>query len=198
MNMETLQEEELVAFPSGEDFLANRELSDRLYTYALLYGGYLDTGMFSNSFSSRGLYKKLGISYRLMQKQLYNMVSANYFKQNGAEYLLDINPSGYTRYVDREILEKLYEENISDLIKVYIYLSSLYSVYKDKAWFSYNTIATALGYKAQRCMSNKNKMQELVTKLKELGLVKYKQNPNSNIYKISFILTYVKINSKKE
>ena len=193
MSENEIEQESLLVFPSGEDFLANRELSDRLYAYALMYGGYLNTGLFSNSFTDRGLYKKLDISYRLMKKQLYNMVEYNYFKKNGSEYLLDINPSGYVRYVSREILEILYEQNMEELIKTYIYLSSLYSVYKNKAWFSYNTIATALGYKAQRCMSNKNKMKELVDRLVELGMVQYKNNSNSSNFKISFVLTYVRM-----
>lgn len=163
--------------PSDERFLSNKKISDRLYIWILLNGEKIDTDIYISKTPRNG-YKELEINYRTFYRRLSELEINGYLSEIGDKYEVTKNVSNFVRYIYKDIAEKLCDTKIDNIIKVYIYLGSLYSSYGNKAWFTYNTIIEQIGYSNERNMKNQEKVKIILEKLEELNLIKY-----SRIYK---------------
>lgn len=160
-----------VLIPSDREFLSNKKISDRLYVWILLTGERIDTDIYIDKMPRNG-YKLVGINYRTFYKRIEELVEKGYLEENEYKYKVS-KISHFKRLIYEDIIEKLYETKIDNIIKVYVYLSSLYAQYGDSAWFTYNSILEAIGYNHERNTRNQNKIKNILNKLEELKLLKY-------------------------
>lgn len=182
--------------PSDERFLSNKDISDRLYIWILLNGEKIDTDIYINK-TPRDGYKELEINYRTFYRKLYALVANGYLNEMEDKYEVTKNVSNFVRYIYKDIAEKLCNTKIDNIIKVYVYLGSLYSSYGNKAWFTYNTILNSIGY-ATNDTRNQSKVKIILEKLEELNLIKYSRVYNQgDSYQIKFQLLDIVSEIKK-
>lgn len=178
--------------PSDDEFLSNKKISDRLYVWLLQNGDIIDRDTYINK-KMRNAYKELGVNYRTFYRRIEELVKCGYLIENEFKYKISGEYSEFKRYVYEDIIENLYETGIDNIIKVYIFLSSLYSSYGNKAWFNYNSILAAIGYSHERNIKNQEKVKIILEKLVELGLIKYSRTYTAGEkYQIKFKLLNVK------
>lgn len=145
--------------PSEENFISNKDISDLLYVWILLNGKREDNQI-SISQKPRGAYKELGMCYRTFYRKLDKLLENGYIEKDGEyKYIISNKEYKYKRYVYKDIIERLYETKIDNIIKVYIYLCSLYDMNKKKGketFFRYNTIAKVIGYYGGESRDSRN------------------------------------------
>lgn len=165
-----------LAIPNTEEFLKNKNISDRMYACILLKGNkegiytYIEKG-------SRYICNELQIDYyRTYKKRIAALVEGGYLENCGNRYRVSLRTSAdYSKYIDREIVEKLYNTGLDNLIKVYVRLSWLYYLKKEEAWFTYNSLLDIIGYDHNKQTKNREKMRMMLEKLEELGLIQYEK-----------------------
>lgn len=182
-----------LSVPSDTGFLSNKNISDRVYVWILLNGEYMgDTICIDRK--PRGAYKEIGIDYKTFYKRLQDLVDNNYLEYTEFGYQTNPESSAYNRLVYKSTLETLYNAKIDNIIKVYVYLSSLYSSYNKGAYFTYDKLARELGYDTEG--NNRYKIRKkivvILDKLEELGLIKYEKYSKSSIYNYKFRITGIK------
>ena len=178
--------------PSSGEFLSNKKISDRLYVWLLQNGEIIEKDIYIDK-KMRNAYKELGVNYRTFYRRIEELVKCGYLIENEYKYKISGEDSEFKRYIYEDIVEKLYETKIDNIIKVYVFLSSLYSSYGDRAWFNYNSILAAIGYSHKRNMKNQDKVKVILEKLVELGLIKYSRTYIAGEkYQIKFKLLNVK------
>lgn len=160
-----------VLIPSDKEFLSNKKISDRLYVWILLTGEKIDTDIYIDKMPRNG-YKSVGINYRTFYRRLNELLENGYLEDNEYKYKVS-KVSHFKRLIYEDIVKRLYETKIDNIIKVYVYLSTLYAQYGSKAWFTYNSILEAIGYNHERNVRNQNKVKEILNKLEEMGFLKY-------------------------
>lgn len=165
-----------VAIPSDNKFLGNKDISDRVYVWLILNSTMIKKKLFINKSSIRGAYNKIGINKRTFYKAFNNLAELGYIVENEYQYEIaniTLKISKYKRYVSYDILSKLYGVGIENIIKVYLFLSSLYSMYGTESFFTYSTILHSIGYSYKKQTYNHKKVQKMLDKLKEIGVLKY-------------------------
>ena len=178
--------------PSDNRFLSNKKISDRVYAWILLNGERVDSDIFIDK-TPRNAYKDIGINYRTFYKRLEELVENGYLEDYEYQYKVSKDISEYNRYVYYDIVKRLYELKIDNIIKVYIYLGSMYAQYGNNAWFTYNSILAAIGYSHERNIRNQEKVKIIIEKLAELNLIKYcRTYEEGSKYQIKFKLLNVK------
>lgn len=184
--------------PSEENFISNKDISDLLYVWILLNGEREDNQI-SISQKPRGAYKELGMCYRTFYRKLDKLLENGYIEKDGEyKYIISNKEYKYKRYVYKDIIERLYETKIDNIIKVYIYLCSLYDMNKkkgSKTFFRYNTIAKVIGYYGgeSRDSRNEKKVGGIVKKLAEMNLISYSPQyiKVGESYQTNFILNKI-------
>lgn len=164
--------------PSEENFISNKEVSDILYVWILLNGDNIDGNITINQ-KPRGAYKELGINYRTFYRKIDKLLEYGYIEKDGEyKYKISSKKYKYKRYVYKDIIKELYDTKINNIIKVYIYLSSLYDTNQKKGiptYFRYNTLAKVIGYYGgkNRDSRNEKKVGGIVKKLSDMKLISY-------------------------
>lgn len=161
--------------PSVEEFIKDKEIDDRIYVYMLLNsdkGNEKETRVINKS-KLRGAYKKIGIHYRTMLRRLKFLIDGGYVIEFKEVYELNTKGYRYKKYIYREVLEKLYETKEKDIIKLYIYMSSLYTQYKSSAYFTYNSLVDILGYSSYKNNRKRKDIIRLLETLREIKLINY-------------------------
>ena len=183
--------------PSETKFLSNKDISDRLYVWILLNGEKDGGDTYIDKKPVNG-YKKLGISYRTFYKKLKELVENNYLEDCGYAYRVVTDNFEFSRLIYKNIAETLYQTGIDNIIKVYIYLGTLYSAYGKKAYFTFNKLSEDIGYLSKRSVEVKKNMENIISKLEELGLVKcYKDTECGERYHVRYKIAYVKTDLMK-
>lgn len=182
-----------LSIPSDAKFLSNKKISDRLYVWILLNGEQIESDIYIDK-TPRNAYKELGIAYRTFYKRLDYLVAGGYLKNCEYQYKVAKDVSMYQKYIYKDILRTLYETGIDNIIKVYVYLSSLYSVYKKESWFTYNSILSAIGYSHERNCRNQEKVKIILDTLDKLGFIRYcRTYKPGEKYQIKFKLLNVRM-----
>lgn len=183
--------------PSETKFLSNKDISDRLYMWILLNGEKDGGDTYIDKKPVNG-YKKLGISYRTFYKKLKKLVENNYLEDCGYAYRVVTDNFEFSRLIYKNVAETLYQTGIDNIIKVYIYLGTLYSAYGKKAYFTFNKLSEDIGYLSKRSVEVKKNMENIISKLEELGLVKcYKDTECGERYHVRYKIAYVKTDLMK-
>lgn len=200
------QKKTAVLIPSGEEFISNKEISDIVYAWILLNGDRDELGI-SIDQKPRGASKEIGIDIKTFYKRLERLEQAGYLIKDGTyKYYIDNSNCKYKRYIPKEILQKLYNTRMENIIKVYVYLGSLYDTNRKKGvetFFRYNTLVNMLGYYGgkngmNRDHRNEAKVRGVVEKLAELGLITYTPRyiKTGSTYQVNLILNNV-VNGKE-
>lgn len=184
-----------VAIPSDNVFLSNKDISDRVYVWMILNSIKLNKKLFTNKNKVRGAYNKIGMNYRTFCKAVDNLIAGGYLKDIEFQYEITnitLKISKYKRYVSYDILEKLYNTGIDNIIKVYLFLSSLYSMYGTESFFTYSTILNSIGYSYKKQTYNHKKIQSMLDKLEEMGMIKYcRTYTPGDSYKIKYRILFI-------
>ena len=182
-----------VLIPSEDYFLKDKKISDRIYAYILLKGERIENEIYIDKKIRNG-YKELGINYRTFYKRLDYLASVGYLEDLGSKYKIKTDMIEKRRFVYRDIIQKLYLTNKDNIIKVYVYLSSLYSQYGKNAWFTYNSLLAAIGYSYERNTRNQSTIESILIELSKLNIIKYcRTYKPGDKYMIKFQLLYVKV-----
>ena len=161
-----------ILIPNDIEFLSNKDISDRVYTWALINGENIGGEIYIDK-KPRAAYKELGINYRTFYKKIDKLKEHGYLVEEEFKYKI-VKPSGkFFRYIYKDIAQKLLETKIDNIIKIYVYLGTLYGEYRAGAYFTYNKLIETIGYSNNKNTSNKNNILKILEKLKELGLIKY-------------------------
>lgn len=185
--------------PLDTEFISNKHISDRLYAWILLNGN-RDGKVLSIPYRPQRAYKSIGICYRTFYKRLDSLVGGGYLKNDVEKKRYVVSTAyKYKRFVKRETLIKLYETEMDNIIKIYIYLSSLYEIEKKKkrrSYFRLNTLAGKIGLFQNENGDSRTekKIKELVEKLSELGLLSYSEQKiksRSGRPQINYIINWV-------
>lgn len=164
-----------LGIPSGEDFIGDKDIDDRLYSYMLLHsskGFEKGTRLFQKA-KLRGAYKETGTCYRTLLRKLGYLVSGGYVIEFKEVYELGVKGHKYKKYICRDTLSKLYLTGEKDIIKLYIYLSSLYTQYKTAAYFTYNSLVGVLGYSSYKNNRKRKDIIRLLETLRDIKLINY-------------------------
>lgn len=184
-----------VVIPSDNVFLSNKDISDRVYVWMILNSIKLNKKLFTNKNKVRGAYNKIGMNYRTFCKAVDNLIAGGYLKDIEFQYEITnvtLKISKYKRYVSYDILEKLYNTGIDNIIKVYLFLSSLYSMYGTESFFTYSTILNSIGYSYKKQTYNHKKIQGMLDKLEEMGMIKYcRTYTPGDSYKIKYKILFI-------
>lgn len=184
-----------VAIPSDSKFLSNKDISDRVYIWLILNSSKQNKKLYINKTTIRGAYNKIGINKRTFYKAVNNLVSGGYLKETEYQYeitSITLKISKYKRYVSYDILEKLYSIGVDNIIKVYLFLSSLYSMYGKESYFTYSTILNGIGYSYKKQTYNHKKIQSMLDKLEEIGMIKYcRMYAPGDSYKIKYRILFI-------
>ena len=148
-----MRKQSSLLIPNDKQFLTNKKISDRLYVWILLNGEYIEGDIYIDK-KPRNAYNKLNMHYRSFYKRLEELIEEG--------YLIETN---YERYIYEDTARRLLETNINNIIKIYIYLGSLYSTYGKKAWFTYSNILSEIGYSENRDTRNNKKIKMILEKL---------------------------------
>lgn len=186
------KKEASMLIPSGKEFLSNKNISDRVYVWILLNGerNGLDTYIDKKP---RNAYKQIGIQYRTFYKRLDNLVENGYLEDCEYSYRVITNNSEYGRLIYKNTIQQLYNTGLDNIIKVYVYLGSLYSAYKTDAYFTLQKLSNEVGYLSQKSSEVNKKIKEILNKLSELGLVRYcKDTSMSERYHVKYKILEVK------
>ncbi len=165
-----------VAIPSDSKFLSSKDISDRVYVWLILNSTTIKKKLFINKSAIRGAYNKIGINKRTFYKAFSNLIESGYVAENEYQYEITnitLKISKYKRYVSYDILSKLYDTGVENIIKVYLFLSSLYSMYGTESFFTYSTILHSIGYSYKKQTYNHKKIQAMLDKLEEMNMLKY-------------------------
>lgn len=191
----------LIMVPSEERFIKNKYISDVVYMWILLHGKKEDDGVFSIPKKPKGAYKEIGISYLTFYKEIRELISCGFleeYSKDSNKYILYKREYDFKRYIPKRIIEMIYETKERSLLKLYIYLASMYDYNqkrKQETFFKPNTLAEALGYSGgvNRDTRTEKKMRGLVNKLVDLKLITYtiKYEPTDHRYKVTYILKSV-------
>lgn len=183
-----------LAIPNTEEFLKNKDISDMLYAGILLRGKKEGSYTYISK-KDKKICVELGIDYyRTYKKRIAALVDGGYLENYEDRYRVVFRTkNNYSKFVYGEIIEKLYDTKIDNLIKVYVRLSWLYYLKKDEAWFTYNSLLEAIGYNHYKNTRNRNKMKAMIEKLEEIGLLKCerivdKRNPKMIKFRVVKIL----------
>ena len=190
-----MSENATVAIPSDGKFLSNKDISDRAYVWLILNSKKIKNKLYINRNNIRGAYNKIGINKRTFYKAISNLVSNGYLKKTEYQYEITnitTKVSKYKRYVSYNILEKLYNTELDNIIKVYLFLSSLYSMYGKESYFTYSTVLSSIGYSYKKQTYNHKKIQGMLDKLEEIGTLKYCRTytPGDN-YQIKYRILFI-------
>ena len=164
-----------LGMPSGADFIGDKDIDDRLYSYMLLHSskGLEKEARLFHKTKLRGAYKDIGINYRTMLKRLDHLVGGGYIIEFKDIYELSVKGCKYKKYIYRDTLSRLYSTGEKDIIKLYIYLSSLYTQYKTAAYFTYNSLVGVLGYSSYKNNRKRKDIKRLLETLREMKLINY-------------------------
>ena len=164
-----------LGMPSGEDFIGDKDIDDRLYSYMLLHsskGLEKGTRLFQKA-KLRGAYKETGTCYRTLLRKLGYLVDGGYVIEFKEVYELGVKGHKYKKYICKDTLSKLYLTGEKDIIKLYIYLSSLYTQYKTEAYFTYNSLVGVLGYSSYKNNRKRKDIIRLLETLRDIKLINY-------------------------
>lgn len=168
-----MRKQSSLLIPNDKQFLTNKKISDRLYVWILLNGEYIEGDIYIDK-KPRNAYKKLNIDYKSFYRRLEELIDEGYLIETNYKYKVSKDITEYERYIYEDTARRLLETNINNIIKIYIYLGSLYSTYGKKAWFTYSNILSEIGYSENRDTRNNKKIKMILEKLKELGLIEYR------------------------
>lgn len=184
-----------VAIPSDNVFLSNKDISDRVYVWFVLNCIKKNKRCYMGKSRIRGAYNKIGMNKRTFYKAVDNLIAGGYLKDIEFQYEITnitLKISKYKRYVSYDILEKLYNTGIDNIIKVYLFLSSLYSMYGTESFFTYSTILNSIGYSYKKQTYNHKKIQSMLDKLEEMGMIKYcRTYTPGDSYKIKYRILFI-------
>ena len=184
-----------VAIPSDEKFLGNKDISDRIYVWFILNCNKKGKRYYISKSKIRGVYNKIGINYRTFCKAIDNLIAGGYLKDIEYQYEITnitLKISKYKRYVSYDILERLYNIKVDNIIKVYLFLSSLYSIYGKESYFTYSTILNSIGYSYKKQTYNHKKIQSMLDKLEEIGMIKYcRMYTPGDSYQIKYRILFI-------
>lgn len=190
-----------IMIPSEERFIKNKYISDVVYMWVLFNGEKEEDGTFSIPQRPKGAYKEVGVSYKTFRKEMQELINCGFLEEdpdNPSRYILYRREYDFKRYVPKRIIKMIYETKERSLLKLYIYLASMYDYNQKRnkeTFFKPNTISEALGYAggANRDTRTEKKMKGLVKKLADMGLITYhiKYEPTDHRYKALYILTDV-------
>lgn len=173
----------MIMFPSDKDFIENKKISDRLYMWCLLNGTYKDNGIYIKKNDNRGA-KSLNIDRRTFKKRIAALIEGGYLKncEDDNYYMIPKAEIQYKRYIYRDVAEKLYKAETDNLIKLFIVLSTYHDKYKGSVNedFSYRLLLKRIGLPYNHDIVQNHKMENMLTKLVELGLLKYGRSPRYN------------------
>lgn len=158
--------------PTDKEFLSNKDISDRLYVWILMNGNKDGYDIYIDKVPRNG-YKKLNTSYPTFKKRMIALESGGYLKNCGYQYRVSTDNVVYKRLVYKSTIQKLFDTGIDHIIKVYVYLASLYTQYGTKSYFTLSNLLETIGYSYSRNVKMNNKMKEILSKLVELGLIEY-------------------------
>ena len=172
-------------FPSDKDFIENKKISDRLYMWCLLNGTYKDNGIYIKKNDNRGA-KSLNIDRRTFKKRIAALIEGGYLKncEDDNYYMIPKAEIQYKRYIYRDVAEKLYKAETDNLIKLFIVLSTYHDKYKGSVVITVKDMLN--GYELSEAVPynhdivQNHKMENMLTKLVELGLLKYGRSPRYN------------------
>lgn len=173
----------MVMFPSTKDFIEDKNLSDRIYMWILLNGKYEKDGIYISK-KIKDAMNALNMNYHTLKKKLQNLIDKGYikFSDNGEYYVIEKKELQYKRYIYRDIAEQLYNTKIDNIIKLYIVLSSYHDKYRgtQNEDFSYSLLLKRLGMSYKHNAFQIDKMEKMLDKLVELGLIEYGKSPRCN------------------
>ena len=198
-----MSENATVAIPSDGKFLSNKDISDRVYVWLILNSIKLNKKLFVNKNKMRGAYNKIGINYRTFCKAINSLIEEGYLEETEYQYEITnitTKASKYKRYVSYNILEKLYNTELDNIIKVYLFLSSLYSMYGKESYFTYSTVLSSIGYSYKKQTYNHKKIQRMLDKLEEIGTLKYcRTYTPGDSYQIKYRILFIEgVNFKND
>lgn len=173
----------MVMFPSTKDFIEDKNLSDRIYMWILLNGKYEKDGIYISK-KIKDAMDALDMNYHTLKKKLQNLIDKGYikFSDNGEYYVIEKKELQYKRYIYRDIAEQLYNAKTDNIIKLYIVLSSYHDKYRgtQNEDFSYSLLLKRLGMSYKHNAFQIDKMEKMLDKLVELGLIEYGKSPRCN------------------
>lgn len=161
--------------PSDSNFLSNKDISDRVFVWILLRGVTDGDEVYIEK-KPRGGSKELNINYRTFCRRFQKIIDSDYLEEYEDKYKVNFEVTKYKRWVYRDTLEVLLDTGIDDIIKVYIYLGTLYSTYGDNAYFSLSEIEKNIGCSSIGRTHTNNKIKNILKKLRELFLIRYTEN----------------------
>lgn len=184
-----------IRMPSGKEFIGNRNVSDRVYAWILLNCKQDEEGRYIES-NPKKAYSKIGMNYRTFYSKFYKLETEGYLKEEEGRYRILEGHKKYTRYIYKDTLKKLLDTRIDNIIKIYIEIGSIYDTVKKSGgvpFFRYSDICKRLGYYEKRDSRNVAKIKEITNKLKELGLVYYREETKKvgDNYQINCIISGV-------
>lgn len=172
----------MVMFPSSKEFIENKKISDRTYAWCLLNGSYNENGIYIDKNYNSGA-RDLGIDRRTFKKRLQILIENGYIEERENCYVIPRKELQYKRYIYRDIAEGLYNSGMENIIKLFIVLSTYHDRYKgnQNEDFSYRLLLKRIGlpYDNHDMVQN-NKIENMLNKLVELGLLEYERSPRYN------------------
>lgn len=130
------QKRKTVMIPSEDMFIGKKYISDRLYAWIILNGLEEENNRFSFLKKPMGAYNELGINYRTLYKRIKDLYDMHYIEDSEYSTIRYVTVNDDTikhkRYIYKDILQRLYDTGLDNIIKVYIYLGSLYDNNKKK------------------------------------------------------------------
>lgn len=197
------QKRKTVMIPSEESFINNKYVSDRVYAWILLNGFEVSGNRYEFFKKPAGAYKEIGINYRTLYRRLEVLHNLHYIEDTEdltTRYItVNDNTIQYKKYVYKDIIQQLYNTGLDNIIKVYVYLCSLYDVNNKKGvqtFFRLNTLSHAIGYSdgTDRDTRTVERVEGLVKKLAEMKLITYKmeyKNTEGHRPQVNYILLNV-------
>lgn len=180
-------ENKVYSIPSGDNFLKDKNISDRMYLWILNTSVKIGGDLFIPKIIRNG-YKELNMNYRTFKKRFNRFVEKEFLIEYEKAYLISNKSSAYHRIIPKNILQTLYDTGIENITKVYIYLSSLYTTYRANSYFTYESIAERIG--AQTESRNKyriyDKIEIMLQKLSELELISYIETSGESKYNMRY------------
>lgn len=172
-----------IMIPYEKDFIQDKEISDRVYSWILLTGRVESNSRVSISTNLRGAYIDLGINYRTFHRKINYLLRKGFIKKyidyNGEERYITIGSNLYYHkaYISKDVLEKLYNAKKNNIIKVYITLMVLKENEKNHPYFKLDTLAREINYNMSGVPSSSinHKMEDLIKILRDLGLISYEE-----------------------
>lgn len=185
-------ENKVYSIPSGDNFLKDKNISDRMYLWILNTSVKIGGDLFIPKIIRNG-YKELNMNYRTFKKRFNRFVEKEFLIEYEKAYLISNKSSAYHRIVPKKILQTLYDTGIENITKVYIYLSSLYTTYRTNSYFTYKSIAETIGVEtgSRNRYRIYDKIEVILQKLSELGLITYIETSGESKYNIRYKVTKV-------